>query len=548
MSGLRGVVYLVRADFLERTRRNSSLTVLGLTVLLTYLTLPPLDAGYLAFNLGGTRGVYNAAWVGVTVTVMTVVFMPLPGFYLVKSAIRLDRHTGVGQILATTPLRKVQYTLGKMLSNWIYLAAMAGAAVLAAVGVQLLRGEVLHIAPWDYLAPYLLFTLPMLAFVAALAVLFESIPWLRGSFGNAAFFFVFVGSYWMLAGVAMVVLSPVPEGQSTAIPVPDPTGALAIFRSMILAGKSHIPGYTGGLEYFHARPLEAYGAVRTFVWQGASWTAPLILGRLAWVGIALGLAALAAVPFDRFDPARGKIKPQPAGSAEAATLVSLPSRASPPSPVRLAPLAGARRPSWARLFGRTVLSELRLMLKGVGWWWYGVAGGLAVATYLRPVEGWGHIWLPLAWLWPLALWSPLGNREVRHRTDQIVFSTARPLRVQLPAAWAAGVGVALAAGSGAALRLAADGQWHALLGWGVGAAFIPALALALGVWSRGRKLFEVGYLLLWLAGPVEGWAWVLDYTGTTQPAIANGLPLYYLGLTVVLLGLAAAGRWRQMRA
>ena len=73
--------------------------------------IPPADASYVTFSMGGYRGVYNSAWVGGTVTVLCVLTLSFGGFYLVKSAITLDRRTRVGQVIATTPLTKLSRRL-----------------------------------------------------------------------------------------------------------------------------------------------------------------------------------------------------------------------------------------------------------------------------------------------------------------------------------------------------------------------------------------------------------------------------------------------------
>jgi hypothetical protein len=187
------------------------------------------------------------------------------------------------------------------------------------------------------------------------------------------------------------------------------------------------------------------------------------------------------------------------------------------------------------------------MVKGSPWWWYVVAVGLSLAALLSPADQTRQIWLPLAWIWPLLIWSPLGNRAVRHRTEQIILSAPYPLRNQLPAAWLAGLIVALATASGATLCLLVAGQWSALLALSVGAAFIPALALALGVWSGSSKLFEVVYLVLWYVGPMNG-NLALDYLGATDAAVAGSMPLAYLLLTALLLGFALLGSRRQLRS
>jgi len=153
--------------------------------------------------------------------------------------------------------------------------------------------------------------------------------------------------------------------------------------------------------------------------------------------------------------------------------------------------------------------------------------------------------LPLAWLWPVLIWSSMGAREVQNRTEELVFANPHPLRRQLPATWLGGLIVALLTGSGVALRLVLTGNWSALLAWGVGALFIPSLALALGAWTGSGKAFEGLYAAIWYIGPVNHLA-ALDFMGVTAKSVAAGVPFYYLGLTVILLGLAVMGRKWQL--
>lgn len=122
MTGPRILYYLMRADFLERVRRNSFWFVVAFSVFLSYLFLPPIDAESLAFALGPWRGIYNSAWVGTTFGILSVMVLSLFGFYLVKNAIDRDRQLRLGQIIATTPIRKTTYMLGKWLSNLAVLS------------------------------------------------------------------------------------------------------------------------------------------------------------------------------------------------------------------------------------------------------------------------------------------------------------------------------------------------------------------------------------------------------------------------------------------
>jgi hypothetical protein len=555
MKGLRVLYHIVRADFYERFRRYNVLIVIGLTIFLTALYLPPQGVGRLSFNVGGYRGVYNSAWVGATVTVLTVIFMSLPGFYLVKNAISRDERTGVGQIIATTPLSKFQYIFGKVISNWVFLAATAGVAMIAAMGIQLIRGEALKISLVGYLSPYILLTLPMMVLVAAVAVLFESIRWLRGGFGNVVFFFLFLISYWMMAALTFVAL-PRTTGLSNPL-IPEPTGALEIFRSISAAGMEIIPGYQGGLDL--GNPFQVYGPINTFVWNGIEWRVPSVLGRLLWVGIAVGIASLAATFFDRFDPSNLAIRIRSKRTRPRFALDS--QLAHPSSPAALTSIAlsaTASRGSRMGIFLGIVGSELRLMLKGQRWWWYVVALALILFAMIFPIAVSRQIVLPFVCIWPLLIWSQLGNREIQNRTDQLVFSAAFPLRRQFIATWTAGFILTLIAVSGVIVRLILASDWNAILSVVVAAAFIPAAALALGIWSGGSKLFEVVYLLLWTLGPMNQMMAVLgfplvadqflafDYIGLSDAAISEGMSLYYAVFTILLLVLALIGRKRQL--
>jgi hypothetical protein len=190
MAQLYRLYHLMRADFYERARRYSFLITLGLVVFVAYFYLPPKEAGYLGLGLGNYRGVYNSAWVGGSVAVLCLMLLSLPAFYLVKNAIERDERTRVGQILATTPLSKPLYTLGKAFSNFVFLAVMVGVIAVAAAGMQLIRGEEYHFDLWALFSPFHICVLPAMAVIAALAVLFESIAWLRGTVGNVVYFFL----------------------------------------------------------------------------------------------------------------------------------------------------------------------------------------------------------------------------------------------------------------------------------------------------------------------------------------------------------------------
>jgi hypothetical protein len=559
---LRTIYHTTRADFLERVRSYRTLVTLALSVFFAYMILPPAEASYLSFNIGHLRGVYNSAWVGGVVTVFGTIIFWILAFLLVQGTIDRDRHTGVGQIIATTPLGRAQYTLGKALSNFVYLAALTGAVYVIAAGIQLLRGEVLSIEPWHYLGPYLFIILPLMALAAASAVLGDAMAWLAGGWGRR-----FVLLAWCLLWIALggTLAQGMPYLYDGSPPPAEPpasiSGVPTVFHSMYAAAREQNPERRSGLfiatlpggqnvniarasEEVRGEPEGENGFVlETFVWEGIPWRLKSVLAGLALFPVALGMASLAGLLFDRFDPAkqarpaREEQAPPPLPASEQVRDVTLSI-----APVHLVHLPATRESGWLLSFWRSVRAELHLMLKGTRWWWYAVAGGLIVAGLLVPVEGGREMLLPLAWIWPLALWSGLGSREARHNTGGMVFSAALPLR-QLMACWTAGFVVALIAGSGVAVRLALAADWLSLLAWGVAALFVPSLALALGVWSGTNKAFEGIYPILWYLGPWNKISY-LDFMSTTEPTMTGGMPIYCAFFALLLLALSIVGRRR----
>jgi hypothetical protein len=484
--------------------------------------------------LGDYRGVYNSAWIGSSLALSTVLFLSLPGFYLVKNTIERDDRTGVGQIIAATPVSKPLYTLGKAMSNLAVLSLMIGVMVLMSGVMQIVRAESGQIDGWQLLAPFLFSVLPALAVVAAMAVVFEAIAWLRGGLGNVVYFTV-----W-LAILTTPVIATEASGSKFITAGNDLFGITPILADMTRAVKEVFPDYDGSLSV-GLQFRDVGDTWQRFQWNGVAWGPALLAGRLFWLGVAVGLTLGAAFFFNRFDPSRETLARRPgrpqSEPEQAADVLPAPSPRVAPRPPAALPAVQLRFH-----FHEILVAELGLLLKGQRWWWYGVALILLGAGLFGGAEAVRQMILPITWIWPLLIWSSLGVREVRYRTAQLVFSAARPVTRQLPALWLAGVLVTALTGSGAGVRLGLAGDWFGVAAWLVAVAFIPSLALACGIWSGSSKLFEVLYMVLWYIGPLNHLPG-LDDMGTTHAA----QPLIFLAATGILLFLVVCGRQRQLQ-
>jgi len=292
------------------------------------------------------------------------------------------------------------------------------------------------------------------------------------------------------------------------------------------------PDYDGGFNLGLATE-----PVNTFTWTGVHWTTDLILARFTFIGFAVLLTLLGALFFDRFDPSRRKPRQTKRAAASPDLQPATPSHVLPA--VNLTPLNTA---SNRFSFFNILNAELKLLLKGQRWWWYLIAGGLIIAGFVNTSTITREAILPITWVWPVLIWSAIGNREIRHNVQQMTFSSPYPTWRQIPAQWLAGFILTIAMSTGAILRLGIEGDATGLLVLLTGAIFIPSLALASGVWSGGSKLFEILYILIWYIGPLNRTP-ALDYIGAT----ANGNPKFFLLVSILLVTFAIFGRTRQVR-
>lgn len=504
----RAAVAGAAADFRDRARRPAFLLVVLGAVALGYLAVPPVSANYAMVKVGAFRGVYDSDYVGVMLAMIGSLWLPMFGFYVIRNAIVRDTVSGVGALLAATPLRASGYLLGKYLSNLAVLAVMAGALALTAPAMQLIRGESTSVDLVALWLPFVLLCLPVLAVAAAGALVFESIRPLRGGIGNVVWFFAYPVLF--IAGLS-TVFGSVTAGFQADVAVQHP-GANAEISV----------GVTG----------EEQGLGR-FTWSGLEIDGVLVAVPLMVLILSTLVAMLPALWFTRFDPSRQVSRAAPA--TDAGGPASGP--AGPAGPGASAAFAGTSRPRTAVVSGRPfrglVAGELRVHLAGLSrWWWLGLQG-LSAAALVAPSDGVGTVLL-FAWIWPVLLWSRLGTHAFEQGVDPLL-AGSRSFRGRLAAEWVAGVVIAALTGAGPLLRMLVTGDTAGAAAWSAGATLIPALALLLGSVSRSARLFQAVYLALWY-GVLNGVA-AVDVMGAVRAAgePAGPNPLLWAAVATALI-------------
>ncbi|MFD0884679.1 hypothetical protein ACFQ08_08950 [Streptosporangium algeriense] len=515
---------LVLGDFKERIRRPVYAVILLSAVGLGYLATPARETQWVIMNIGSYRGLYNSAYIGMATALAGALWLALGGFYVVRDSVGRDRDLGVGELLAATPLRTVVYFAGKFLGSVLVLASMLGVLIVTALVVQLARGESTAVDPVALVMPFVLIALPMVMLTAAAALIFETVPLLRGGLGNITWFFV-----WLV--IVLVGQAPqTPFGGMGVHPV-----VMSMRADMAAHGiENDGQEFSLGLTYLD-RPL------KIFEWGGFDLTAGFVLDRLVLVVAAVLMALLPALWFGRFDPAKGvaKVSSPSDVPSEAAVPVPLPGLTRPRSLMSL-PKTEVRT---TRTTARLVAGEVRILLRGIPrWWWLGalaISFSVLLLTFLSPAGLTASSAISAAWIWPILIWSRLGTQ--RHENGVETLMAAYPATGhRLFAEWAAGVVLTALAGA-APLASAVITSGTASVGiWVAAVLFVPSLALALGVLSRTHRLFQVVYLVLWYVA-VNGVSF-LDYMGLHREGgpsfvLVSALAAALLGV-VFLVGLA----------
>lgn len=458
---MNAVLTIAGADAAERIRRFSFIVTSAAALWAGYIYVPGANSTYHTIVIKGHTGVYNSAFYGATIAALTGGFLALFGFFLVRGAIERDVDCHVDGIVGASPVRKSTFVVSKWLSNAAVLWAVGGFSYLAAMAMQVLRGNALQIEPFAYLIPYLFITVPAMAFVAAVAIAFDLVPFLRGILGSVAFVM-----FWptMLAAAGGRTLRAF-----------DPLGFSVLSSNLIAAEQRGFPSHTVPELNFGIIVDKHLGV--PFVFHGFTWTGAILEQRIMWFAIAIGLVLLASLLFDRFR--RDTLRKPGSGFIDVGRLI----------------------PSLRSL--RILRAEFSLIANGAPVWWYLGAAGIIGAGIFVPLEDVMKVVLPIALIWPLERISALGARERRFGVEDIITSTAEGGAKTLLSQWAAGALLAFTLCSTCALRLTIAGDPAGIMACTALVASISALALALGIISGASRPFEALFLIAWYLGPVQ---------------------------------------------
>ncbi len=207
-NALARTLAVASADVRARLRRPASAWLLVALALAARFTIPPASGSYGLFVIDGARARYTSEALAFATATLLPIFLGFFGFYVVSRALGHDAATNVGPLVATTPVRGVDYLVGKLLGSATVLSAVTAGFIVCIMGMHLVRGEG-PLLPQVYASYYALIGGPCILGVAAFALLFECVPGLRGRGGDVVYLFV----WSTMLGLALEPWNGQPSGE-----------------------------------------------------------------------------------------------------------------------------------------------------------------------------------------------------------------------------------------------------------------------------------------------------------------------------------------------
>ncbi|MBR7799065.1 hypothetical protein [Undibacterium fentianense] len=183
-----------------RMRRLSSLIAVMLMVVLSWAMIVDPQSGMSLLSVQNARVLYTSSALAMGSASLLCFLMALIGFYLVRGRVAEDVRSGIGAVIAATPVSNVAFLFSRWLGGICYMVALILTAMISIMLLQLLRGDG-PIQIQIYLQTYLLIMGPMIVFSVSAAILFDSVPFLLGKLGDILYFFMWMAQISILSKI-----------------------------------------------------------------------------------------------------------------------------------------------------------------------------------------------------------------------------------------------------------------------------------------------------------------------------------------------------------
>jgi len=522
-SWLAHIGSVLRMETVLRLRRSSTPVVFLILCGAAFLLMPEPGSGGTSFIVAGRRVLLNSDATALTSAVMGGLVLSLAGFYLVSNSIERDRRSGVGRLIAATPLSSGRYLAGKLAGNVVYLLVISVIFMVACMGMHLLRGEA-PLEPLVFGKTFAIMFLPLMPSLAALALMFESVPLLSGRGGDIAYFFV-----WTASLSLPPILAAGTTGRTWLL-AGDITGLGFFIREIIHV--THSTQFTIGYAPFNAN-------LPPVVFPGIDWTAEFVVPRLTSVLLVIPFFLVAWISFGRFDPAR-KAPGRKSGKGNPFLILQ---HALPVGIRKALPLRGW--PAGGPPFARDVMLDTRLTL-ALSPVLPVIAAASVVFNLIAPPGMIRSGFLPVMFVALVPVLAAISTRDGMSNTRRLLFIIPNVKARFTVLKFCSAMTVALIVALCPLIRLGLDVPYDALRLL-VGLIFVASVATFLGLLTDSPKPFAALFLLFLYVVMSSQKTPALDFAGW-QGLETPSVMATYAGLSIFMMVIAWSWQaWRNAR-
>jgi len=293
--GAKGVLYLLYVLSMNevrlRVRRLSTLVAMAAMIVIGWSMIVDPSTGSSLMTTKQVRVLYTSSALAIGSSSLISFLLALIGFYLVRGRIVEDIRSGIGCVIAATPVTNGLFLFSRWLGGVIYMLVLITVAMCSVMVLQALRGDG-AIQVTIYIQSYLLVLGPMIVFAVSAAILFDSIPLFMGKAGDFLYFML-----WIFQVTIIAKIEALSAGALSPWLLLDFSGLV----STIVVLKAHLLSNHFSLGASTFNPL-----LPPITLPAEMWTMSFVAMRLCTAGIGMTLLLPAFFLFHRFSPDKVK--------------------------------------------------------------------------------------------------------------------------------------------------------------------------------------------------------------------------------------------------
>lgn len=461
---------IIKLDYLQRTRSYNFLITLCASLAIAYTFVPEPNANYSTIRIANYVGFYNSAWFGYVTAIMSSIFLSLIGFYLINSGIKKDIETKVGHIIASTKTNNLLYLLAKVFSNYLILLTILFIIFLMSLILFFLYNDDFSIDVLQFVKPYILIPVPALFLIAVLGVTFEVILGKHSILQNIIFFFLFT----------LLMISKATSEMQFAF---DPFGTKIVIHHMEETVRQ-IKDLDENINMSVGYIIGNVKNTHKFQFDGVEFSSTFLISRFLWILLSFVLIIVITPFFHRFNikekrtPSKKEIDNNHLIGINNIKLTNLPKTGRSYS-----------------IFPLIKTEFLLLFRKGKRWLWFVNILG-AITLSIVPLKTAHQIVLPILWFLQVHRLSDITTREVSNNIHYFTFSSFKPLKRIFLSQIIASMLLMTFLTIPILIRLLLVGNFNSVFSIILGIFFIVSLAAFLGLFTKGKKLFEVLFFII----------------------------------------------------